>query len=137
MKKTIYRGPADELYNVGPFTKFMRNLEGTRLISGNPDNMGKIVLMYYIDPQNVNLRYINYYDGTIASADTAKVTLFGEKDGIGEVERIVLTAAEEYDRDGRIRAEEEREADSIATGALILAGGLLAGILALAYFAPR
>ena len=95
MKKQIYKGFDNGIYNEGPFEKFMRTLEGANWVIGRTNTLTESIFMvFHIEPQHVTLKYKKDNDSGIAS-DTS-IHCYGEKEEIGKIEKIIEAAAKDY-----------------------------------------
>lgn len=85
MKKVVYSGPYQGLYRSSRFKAFLESQKGFEEIPTG--SIGGSKFAGHIPEQNVAVCHEVYRDET-------RVTLFGDERGIGEVERIIKTAAE-------------------------------------------
>ena len=92
--KIIYDGLDNGLYHVSRFNEFMEEFEGTVKIFNemNPLVTPRIGI-YHIIPKNVTLKYHAHVGGG-NNHQLVSITLFGNEEGMGEVERLILEGAE-------------------------------------------
>lgn len=98
MRKEIYNGDYHGFYRSHIFSAFISNQKGfEEIVSGSPCNL----FVGHLSNQNVTVRYRTYGEARSAfdfTGKSASVVLFGNREGIGEVEKLVLEGAKRHEQ---------------------------------------
>ena len=95
-ERKIYSGFNEGLYKQSHFEEFVENLDGVITILYMDRRIFPVAGVYLFSSKNVILKYEYKFDLSHPTAGArTSITLFGNEEGIGEVEKLVLERAEE------------------------------------------